>query len=132
MKPRPNTWWNLAIGVILLDDGWYFKKYWLGRHWFSWGDNFPCYPLVQSIFIFYWLSIEIKTRTTWLVSSNDVASFQSEANNSHWSQFLKGRGRPRFFTTWWNRRGLISITSSVTDTNCSELHFLITPKIIFL
>ena len=26
-----------------------FTLVWLGRHWFSRGDNFPCYPLVQSI-----------------------------------------------------------------------------------
>ena len=36
------------------------------------------------------------------------------------SSSLKGRGRPRFFTTRKNRRGLISITGSVTDKNCSE------------
>ena len=70
-----------------------------------------------------------------------------------WPLF-KGRGRPSFFTTWYNRRGLISITGNVIDKNCSELsqpemsitriklknqcsfrtslQFLITPKIIFL
>ena len=31
----------------------------LGRHWFSRGDYFPCYPLVQSIFIIlYWMLIK--------------------------------------------------------------------------
>ena len=36
-----------------------------------------------------------------------------------WPLF-KGRGRPSFFTTWYNRRGLISITGNVIDKNCSE------------
>ena len=35
------------------------------------------YPLLQSIFIYYWPSIEIKRGAMWPVSSNDVASFQS-------------------------------------------------------
>ena len=41
----------------------------LGRHWFSRGDNFPCYPLVQSIFILLYnivitgnIDADLKTR----------------------------------------------------------------------
>ena len=65
MKTSPNTWWNSATGDIdycaefmrirfTIDSDWRRMSVWiyrvrLGRHWVSRGDNFPCYPLVQSL-----------------------------------------------------------------------------------
>ena len=42
----------------------------LTSHWFSRGDNFPCYPLVQSIYLLYYTECWLNTSSTLRFQNN--------------------------------------------------------------
>ena len=65
-----------------------------GWHWFSRVDNFPCYPLVQSIFIIlYWMQIH-RLHYVWLQKKPDQVKIwdcisYSVNSNAHTTPVVK-------------------------------------------
>ena len=65
----------------------------LGRHWFSRGDNFQCYPLVQSIFNSV---LQYRLRSTTPLHSTPLQSALHQSAETWW-----GTNRSRYAEWAW-------------------------------